>query len=524
MIKVTINEVSQNAVNSASKSFERKNALREVFGDDPSVTRIVLNNPSGPLQQIDNELRKMGYFSINWEDRTISEKIKTEHGPKYRTMKLGAVIQKKLSPELYKEYHRFVSYDTIKNNSKVTQIFAPEQKFVFILSRHPIDILKMSDDKSFGQDFHSCHSESRTQFINVIQEASSGGAIAYAVAREQLYTFMNQNGDLEQHDEIFRDVCRGIGGAIPSARIRIRETIISSESVTKSIATVDSLYGKRIDGFETCVNDFVASKYAEAFNIFETQPDEVMPLGGTYDDSLGISNLYWSFLKKYNKNLENMHDGEAKKQIEDFLSLGTKDIHSNHHVTNSTHQYISSLIDDRWENEKYSLKFFTFNHFSSIYTEPICDLIGHDYSDIVESFLDNCEYRNETLQPIEDGGSYIEGDGEVSIYPATYTVDIIYDDETILTDVPVLTIVYTAHMNYETYSITEQKDLPEIDDSKVRELARAFVSWANQNGHSGLKPVQDPKLDIGKLADLSIDEVLGESSKIVHKFRQYLKE
>ena len=90
----------------------------------------------------------------------------------------------------------------------------PEKAFIeysIILSRAPIDVLRMSDHKNI----RSCHSEGSDYFKCARAEAQGHGPIAYAVETRDL-----EDIDLDD-DEIFEDRDRRVGGIEPVARVPI---------------------------------------------------------------------------------------------------------------------------------------------------------------------------------------------------------------------------------------------------------------------------------------------------------------
>ena len=101
-------------------------------------------------------------------------------------------------------------------------------KFSIILSRHPLDILRMSDFRNI----QSCHSPpsrggGASYFKCAVAEARGEGAIAYVVKTEDL-----EDIDLDDYEpsyagdpaerELFYDDARGVGEIEPVSRIRLR--------------------------------------------------------------------------------------------------------------------------------------------------------------------------------------------------------------------------------------------------------------------------------------------------------------
>jgi hypothetical protein len=102
-------------------------------------------------------------------------------------------------------------YTKDHNHRKVSQglINDKSENMHVILSRHPIDVLRMSD---IG-NIHSCHSEGSEYFHCAVQEAKGHGPIAYAVTEAQLNKLLTPSEEREKPiakmDRMFRDMRKG---------------------------------------------------------------------------------------------------------------------------------------------------------------------------------------------------------------------------------------------------------------------------------------------------------------------------
>lgn len=114
--------------------------------------------------------------------------------------------------------------ESIKNKQKV------------ILSRHPIDVLRMSDFKNMW----SCHAEGASEFGAVLAEMKANGAVAYVVDASEL----EQVDDLQQ-PEIFKDPERGVAGIKPITRLRLRR-FVDTRSNTEIAMPEKRTYGQSI--------------------------------------------------------------------------------------------------------------------------------------------------------------------------------------------------------------------------------------------------------------------------------------
>lgn len=202
-------------------SFAKYLKLREVSEEDlekinPS-RNLHFNNIFGnklriviPLEQDDNinklmaKLEELGY-EVDYEDlinkKQAYKKIKTQQGEKLRPEKIGKILQTSNSKELLDWWQK--NSENLKNNEVGSSI---------IISRSPIDILRMSDHDGIS----SCHSPDGQFYKCARQEARTGGAIAYVVKNSDLKGFNIQD------KEIFKDSDRDVEGIVPLERLRLR--------------------------------------------------------------------------------------------------------------------------------------------------------------------------------------------------------------------------------------------------------------------------------------------------------------
>ena len=126
--------------------------------------------------------------------------------------------------------------------------------FSIILSRHPADVLRMSD----FDNITSCHtlsSRSREQgsFIKcAYAEAIDGGAIAYVVPTEEIRDWEAENDQpIEDTDEeVLSDSARGIGDIEPVSRIRVRVGRFDDDDRRWYIGVPDArIYGANTSNF-----------------------------------------------------------------------------------------------------------------------------------------------------------------------------------------------------------------------------------------------------------------------------------
>ncbi len=108
--------------------------------------------------------------------------------------------------------------------------FQKESPYVTILSRHPVDVVRMSD----MNNIRSCHSRTGGYFQCAVAESRGHGPIAYLVPRDQFEEYFDvdlnetnpEDVDLDQGgEEIFEDDQRGVSGLRPEGRVRLRKFV-----------------------------------------------------------------------------------------------------------------------------------------------------------------------------------------------------------------------------------------------------------------------------------------------------------
>jgi len=112
--------------------------------------------------------------------------------------------------------------------------FQKDSPYVTILSRHPVDVVRMSD----MNNIRSCHSRTGGYFQCAVAESRGHGPIAYLVPREQFEQYFDvdlsetnpEDVDLDQGgEEIFEDDQRGIPGLRPEGRVRLRKYVSNED-------------------------------------------------------------------------------------------------------------------------------------------------------------------------------------------------------------------------------------------------------------------------------------------------------
>ena len=250
----------------------------------------------------------------------------------------GNVVQKVLSDEQQKSWNRLMdqmylyipapgifapkweeTVEYLQNMSKYWQQNAgyikdeinnlDNDKYSIIITRHPIDVLRMSD----FDNITSCHSPaSRTSAYQsyykcAVAEAQGHGAVAYVVETEDLLSETN-TGNIDsaeqeiQEGEIFYDDQRPMdtGDINPISRTRIRHVRYYDTDTPKryddgqDVGMPETrIYGAGIPGIVDRVTDWARSSQEEVIANMPKNDNGIIDLnkfmifGGSYEDTAG---------------------------------------------------------------------------------------------------------------------------------------------------------------------------------------------------------------------------------------------
>jgi len=160
---------------------------------------------------------------------------------------------------------------------------------VVILSRHPIDVVRMSDFSSLD---YSCHAPNGIYFECAMEEAkrtSSGGGVLFTI-KAKIFNDRFPDGKIPQTGDLFNDRERGITdmlATIPLSRLRLR-TITSDE---ETFAVPDrKIYGSQEESFRKETLQYFVKKQIDKF-VDPISKKPILPKttgltrwGGSYED------------------------------------------------------------------------------------------------------------------------------------------------------------------------------------------------------------------------------------------------
>lgn len=161
-------------------------------------------------------------------------------------------------------------------------------KYSIVVSRAPIDVLRMSD----FQNIQSCHSPAGSYFQCAVAEAKGHGLVAYVIDNAEWNEAAKENGIDLQDEEVFEDSKRGIKGIQPLSRVRLRKFTYRSpfdDEEREMAVPEDSHYGKNFPKFIDTVRQWARESQPEVKEIMEKEEfpdwDSFTRWGGSYEDT-----------------------------------------------------------------------------------------------------------------------------------------------------------------------------------------------------------------------------------------------
>jgi hypothetical protein len=166
------------------------------------------------------------------------------------------------------------------------------QDLVVVLSRDPVDVLRMSDYPKAVQAIQSCHSEGGSEFQCAIEEAEEGGMIAYVVRKSDV-----EGRDLDE-GELFEDQGRDVEGIKPYARLRLRRFENDTGDGLEVAVPETTTYGADFPDFVQAITNWARGAQPEFVSGdagYSPRPRDWRLTGGTYQDNTS-SDLFNNFL------------------------------------------------------------------------------------------------------------------------------------------------------------------------------------------------------------------------------------
>jgi hypothetical protein len=329
-----------------------------LFGKDLRIAVPIVKDPQ--VNDLMSALRSVDNFAgVDLKKGIVKRKIKIpeEHGggEKEQEINLGRALQRsRLDPEKRKQLMDW--YALYKDEVNEDE----ESEYTMIISRAPIDTIRMSD----FCDINSCHSPDRGEFDNAVEEAITGGGTAFTVRTSELKEFLEDGGDLQLPD-VFVDYDRGLDDddhLIPISRLRFRRISnyemgelenTEQEGAMDLALPEDAVYGKNIPfAYETLKNHLMDNQTVSREDF--TNPENKWYLrGGGYVDSsvVGMARRYFDGgVTGDDDKYRGRHKGDSDHQRNyagDIAILGNN---------------LERLIEEWWGSNEPSLEYGRINY------------------------------------------------------------------------------------------------------------------------------------------------------------------
>jgi hypothetical protein len=208
------------------------------------------------------------------------------------------------------------------NNGYYDSSSPPSKAGMTLFSRHPIDVLRMSDFKKIK----SCHSppEKGGSYWNRCRmevKDNAGGGVLFTVKPEEIQKLF-PDGVIPQKGDIFNDDDRGIYGLLsdPDSRLRVRR--VYNDDGEEYAVPDQKIYGDHDTTFRGQSFEFFAEKQKDKFVNKEGKwmipnPYHLTRYGGSYEDSFSVGQNFLE-LMNYVSTQANV---ELNNQTPDYAGL-----------------------------------------------------------------------------------------------------------------------------------------------------------------------------------------------------------
>jgi len=373
---ILVNEVSQKFVDEVKDAVaDRELPFQDIFGD---AVRIVIPfdtvNSDTVISDILSEISKIkDYAGVDMKKGEVTRKIKLDPkyggGEKEQKIAIGrAVANLKIDEDKKKKFLDFLA--TYREN------LAEPKEYSIVISRNPIDVLRMGE-LGVRDNLESCHAQGGSYFKCAIQEAKSGGGIAYVVRTEDIEALSEEE---LQYDEIFEDKKREVNGVHAISRLRIRryDTHNDEDDIEASLAVpTHRIYGKNIPGFFQAVanflkmnsrilnnTDYIVNKYKEG---------KIVRYGGTYTDvnnDTVFNDMFPGDFKFYDSLIDRERvveqepeydDDDIDKNLADIMDAELREINDRYDLEHGNYGYdVHDDIDAPYYTAWASIRFGRF--------------------------------------------------------------------------------------------------------------------------------------------------------------------
>lgn len=399
VVKEILLEIDFNTIQTELLSRD-KLPFEDLFEDN---LRIAIPFVSKNMQDIKDILEEDYGMEADLDKKKVYYSVETKKGSQTKEMKLGKALAKIIREHkkkimdfiksneramkafegrkkqyqnplfsFYKEYHDVADKEWFLKETGFTKEILEEirdmkimlecsEDFVqegsghtIIISRAPIDVLRMSDFKNL----QSCHSKGGSYWRCAVAEAQDGGAVAFVVNKSDLKKIEDIN-----QPEIFSDKERKIEGINPVSRIRVRNFVIEDfddQGEYELAVPEDRVYGLELRGLEDEILQWardhqISDFYNENGEVEVPDPEKIKIRGGAYSDTGGgllLNNLFdlHGSDKKYKSHwtpeyenpqgaltIEEQYQEEADQYFDDLAS-NIENVHISFEIESDTEQ------------------------------------------------------------------------------------------------------------------------------------------------------------------------------------------
>jgi hypothetical protein len=415
----------------------------DIFGNKLRLVAPYEGNigKSSYMDEISNLLTRNGYKDIDFVKKTAKKEVMTNRGSKYIEVGIGKILSGLKDPDVKDLLNKFSEMDNV----------------VMVISRHPIDVLRMSN-----HSWTSCHSPGNSKhgygntgsyYQCAIQEARSGGAIAYVVKKRDL------SGIDLQSDEIFEDKDRGILGIKPLGRVRLRKIDFKGGGNYKELLVPSgSVYGKvpwdAVEALRGWARDLQGDNLDIVKNYLSSTINGERSLelrGGSYSDRNDsaadiLSSLYGDFdiVGKigHNADDENEEDKDVIDDIERRMAQSIRD----HNFKNI---HVSSNVEDQDGNVYLTYDIYVSFSFDKSSFDSIPSTIDRDLVKDIKKAID----------------FYSVSDFSIESYNDDININIMFYDEE----------KNNSFINFEHYMDYAERDLDDKYDVIKDKIKNVFI-------------------------------------------------
>lgn len=279
-----LNEISQGKLDQINNFGAVDPSFDSIFGK--GNTRIVLPeelvNSSDPdlldydVSKLLNLLKTLG-LTVNLGKRLIkvgSRELKLisflEDLSKALVENNSLKLFKMVGEENAEKIQRYYPSGFASVIKKFMKLATESEVFKVIISRHPLDVIRMSDFKNI----QSCHSPNKNYFKCAVQESKGHGFVAFIVRKKDLEETLSLKLNM-QTDEIFSDSERDNEmPMVPLARVRLRKFKATNERTGETV--ILAAPENRVYGLETLQQHVKGAATAWANEIQKNKIEKIL--------------------------------------------------------------------------------------------------------------------------------------------------------------------------------------------------------------------------------------------------------